>query len=341
MKYKSLVFAISLFWCFNTFAQPQKWKNKKYFTVVSYNVENLFDTVNNPNKNDNEFTPNAKKGYNSERYHKKLSMLAEVVSSINTNELPELLGLTEIENATVLNDFVKTKALEEANYKFIIEEGPDPRGIDCALLYRPDVFNYLEHNSIEVRYPFLNNQRTRDILYVKGTINKDTVHVFVNHWSSRRGGKEKSEPKRIQSAQILRQHVDSLKAINMNSRIILLGDFNDTPSDKSLVETLGAGKVSDNKGLSNLMYELHEQGKGTYYFRGKYDMIDNLIVSDKLLDAKKGVRIYEPKGWVFNPDFICYTNKNGDKSPNKTYGGSNYYGGYSDHFPIYTIFYEK
>lgn len=341
MNYRYIVFVSTLLISFNSIAQPLKWKNKKYFTIVSYNVENLFDTINDPKKNDNEFTPESKNNYNTERYYKKLNMLAEVISSINSNELPELVGLTEIENSTVLNDFIKTDALKSAKYTYIHEDGPDPRGIDCALLYRPDVFKYISHKSIEVRFPFLNNQRTRDILYVKGMIRKDTLHVFINHWSSRRGGKEKSEPKRIQSASVLKQCIDSIKQINPESRIAILGDFNDTPSNKSLFEELGAGKISDKKDLKNLMFDLHENGQGTYYYRGNFDMIDNLIVSDKLVNATKGVRLYEPKGWVYNPDFICYTHKNGDKGPNKTYGGNNYYGGYSDHFPIYTILYEK
>jgi predicted extracellular nuclease len=322
-------------------AQPEKWKNQKYFTIMSYNVENLFDTINDPKKNDNEFTPTSEKQFNSAKYFKKLTMLSEVISSINSNELPELIGLCEIENLTVLNDLVAASNLKPGKYKIVHEEGPDPRGIDCALLYRPDAFTYIDHKTLEVRFPFAKNKRTRDILYVKGLVKKDTLHIFVNHWSSRRGGKEKSEPKRLQNATVLKNQTDSIYQINSEARIIILGDFNDSPSDKSLYEVLEAGKLTDKKNLTNLMYELHNEGKGTYYYRGVYNMIDNLIVSRNLCEKKEGFRLYEPKGWIYNPDYICYTNKNGDKSPNKSYGGKNYFGGYSDHFPIYTIFYEK
>lgn len=341
MKLNYFAFIVVCIFAYTTNAQPQKWKNKKYLTVVSYNVENLFDTINEPTKNDKEFLPESKKAYSGKRYYNKLNMLSEVISSINSNELPEIIGLTEIENRRVLKDLTNTDALKLANYKIVHEEGPDPRGIDCALIYRPDVFKYLSHESIVVRFPFLNNARTRDILYVKGLIKKDTVHIYVNHWTSRRGGVEKSEPKRVQAASVLKKHVDSILHSNKLSRIIIMGDFNDTPENKSLKEVINAGKHSDSKQFTNLMYQLHDEGKGTYYFRGNYDMIDNLIVSEQLLKTHKGVRVFEPKGWIFSPDFICYTNKNGDKSPNKTYGGSNYYGGYSDHFPIYTILYEK
>ncbi len=324
-----------------TQAQPVKWKNNKYLTVVSYNAENLFDTINNPHKNDNEFTPDSKKRYNTKRYYKKLNNLAKVISSINANELPEIIGLTEVENKSVLLDLIKTTNLQSAKYKVILEEGPDPRGIDCGLIYRPDVFKYISHKTLEVRFPFSNNRRTRDILYVKGLIKKDTLHLFVNHWSSRRGGQEKSEPKRMQSAKVLKQNIDSILLIDAQANIVIMGDFNDEPSNKSINEVLGAKKIAEPAKLKNLMYALHKQGKGSYYYKGNYNMLDNLIVTSNLTTNTKGFRLFENRGWIFMPEFICYTFKNGDKSPAKTYGGSKYYGGYSDHFPVYTIFYEK
>ncbi len=322
-------------------AQPLKWKSKKYFTIVSYNVENLFDTINNPHKNDNAFTPNSKKEYNTVRYYKKLENLAKVISSINVNELPEIVGLTEVENKAVLLDLVNTTYLQPAEYKVILEEGPDPRGIDCGLIYRPDAFKYISHKTVEVRFPFSNNRRTRDILYVKGLVRKDTLHLFVNHWSSRLGGQKKSEPKRVHSAKVLKQNIDSILSINKNANIVIIGDFNDEPANKSINVVLEAKKISEPSTLKNLMYALYKDGKGSYYYRGKYNMLDNIIVTSNLTTNIKGFRLFENRGWIFMPEFICYTNKNGDKSPAKTYGGNNYYGGYSDHFPVYTIFYKK
>jgi len=322
-------------------AQPVKWKNSKYMTIVSYNVENLFDTIDNPRKNDNEFTPFSKKKYNTKRYNKKISAIATVLSSINKKDLPEIIGLAEVENKAVLNNLIETPQLQKAHYKVILEEGPDPRGIDCALLYRPDVFKYLSHKAVPVKFPFAGNRRTRDILYVKGVVKKDTLHIFVNHWSSRRGGMQKSEPKRVQSAKVLKHNVDSLLALNPDALIFIMGDFNDEPVNKSIYNVLDAGGISEHKELVNLVYSLDKQGKGTYYYRGKYNMLDNMIVSQALINNKKGVRIFEKQAYIFHPDFICYTHKNGDKSPAKTYGGKNYYGGFSDHFPVYTILYQK
>jgi predicted extracellular nuclease len=321
-------------------AQPTKWKNKKYFTLVSYNVENLFDTIAR-NKLDEEFTPHSDKQWNSERYYKKLNNIAQVIRAVHTEELPEVIGLVEIENRSVLNDLVKTQSLALANYQIVHEDGPDPRGIDCAFLYNPNAFKYLSHQAIKVRFPFSGNHRTRDILYVKGLVKKDTVHFFVNHWSSRRGGQEESEKKRVQSALVLKHFADSLLTRNSHCKICIMGDFNDEPNDKSLNEALTAGKLKDSTALKNILFAQKLAGKGSYYYRGDYSMIDNLVVSNSLIDAKKGFRLYTNSGYIFNPEFICYTNKNGDKSPNRTYGGNNYYGGYSDHFPVYAVFYEK
>lgn len=321
-------------------AQPTKWKNKKYFTVVSYNVENLFDTIAR-NKLDEEFTPQSEKQWNTERYYKKLSNIAQVLRAVHPEELPEAIGLVEIENRNVLEDLVKTPGLEAANYQIVHEEGPDPRGIDCAFLYNPKAFKYLNHQAIEVRFPFAGNHRTRDILYIKGLVRKDTVHFFVNHWSSRRGGQEESEKKRVQSALVLKHFTDSLLVRNKESKIFIMGDFNDEPNNKSLQETLKARNIKDSSDLKNILFDLKLAGKGSYYYRGEYNMIDNLVVSNPLIEAKKGFRLYTDSGFIFTPDFICYMNKNGDKSPNRTYGGNNYYGGYSDHFPVYAIFYQK
>lgn len=322
-------------------AQPAKWKSSKYSTIVSYNVENLFDTIDSPHKDDKEFTPQGDKQWNSERYHSKIKNIAYVLSTINTHELPELIGLVEVENKSVINDLINDPQLKAGKYNYEITDGPDPRGINCALLYRTDAFHYLTHQHVKVTYPFANDVETRGILYVKGLVNKDTVHVFVNHWKSRLGGQDDTEEKRMQSAKILKNVVDSICHKNNNAAIVIMGDFNDEPGNKSIYEELGAGKVSDKKALTNLMYEYYSAGKGTYYFRGDYNLLDNLIVSTQNMSALKGFRPFEDQGYIFMPDTICFVNKNGDKSPARTYVGNKYYNGYSDHFPVYMYFYEK
>lgn len=340
MKKIILAIFISLI-TLNLIGQPKKWRNKKYLTIVSYNVENLFDTIDNPHKNDNEFTPEKAKNWNTKKYFAKIDQLAYVISEINKNELPELIGLVEVENKNVLEDLVKNKKLKKANYSILVDNGPDPRGINCACLYNPKTFTYLSHHFIPVSFPFSNNKRTRNILYFKGLTKKDTIHLFVNHWSSRRGGKKKSEPKRIQTAKVLKNKVDSLLTNNPESNIIILGDFNDEPNNTSIKNTLQATPLNEQSILYNMMYENYTQGKGTYYFRGKFNVLDHLIVNRNMLKKRKGLRPYSPNAFIFNPDTICYVNKNKEKSPAKTYGGKNYYGGCSDHFPIYGIFYER
>ncbi len=325
----------------NCHAQPAKWKSNKHFTIVNYNVENLFDTVNTPGKMDTEFTPTGKKLWNTERYNEKLTNLSKVLASINSFELPEIIGLTEVENRKVLEDLTTQGLLKSANYQIVHDDGPDPRGIDCALLYRADAFTYHSHRSIEVRYPFANNARTRDILYVKGLVKKDTLHLFVNHWSSRRGGKDKTEIKRVTCAQVLKSKVDSILALDSNNKVFIMGDFNDNPNNKSLNQVMDAGRIGEDKLLKNLMFAEFDQGNGSYFYKGKFDMLDNLLVTNGLIQSKKGFRLIEAKGFIFKAEFLNYTDKKGNVMPSRSYGGPNYYGGYSDHYPTYTYFYEK
>jgi predicted extracellular nuclease len=325
---------------FISFSQPAKWNSKKQFTVVSYNVENLFDTLDTKGKSDEDFTPSGNYQWNSQRYYKKINDLAKVLSSVNPGKFPDLIGLIEIENINVLKDLASSKNIAKAKYQVILVEGPDPRGIDCGLMYRASSFKYLSHKAIPIRLE-PSNKRTRDILYVKGLVSKDTVHVFVNHWTSRRGGEEESEGKRDQCALALKHQVDSIIQVNPNSNVLIMGDFNDEPSDASIHDILGAHAPNEPSLLINLMAGLDQQGKGTYYYKGEYNMLDNLIVTKNLTTKKAGFRLYENTGYIYNPEFICFTNKNGDKSPSRTYSGKNYYGGYSDHFPVYMIFYRK
>jgi predicted extracellular nuclease len=313
-----------------------KYKKKRNLTVAFYNVENLFDTVDDPHKNDNEFLPGSKKKWTETRYTKKLEDLAKVLSSINKNELPEIVGLCEVENKKVLTDLVNAKYLSEGNYKIVHYESPDFRGIDCALIYRPDEFKVLKSFAVKVQFKDKPGYSTRDILYVKGkTKNRETLHIFVNHWPSRIGGVEKSEPRRVAVATILKSKIDSVLAESPKANIIVLGDMNDEPSNSSLAQVLGAQKPgTQNSRLINLMYPVHENKMGSYNYRGNWNMLDNIVVSESLLD-NKGFRCTPEKGFVFHKEWMEYKNRKGEISPNRTYGGPNYYGGISDHFPVY------
>lgn len=312
---------------------------KAPYTIVFYNVENLFDTIKSPIKIDHEFLPNSPKAWNSERYFKKLSDLAKVISKIDTINLPVVVGLCEVENDVVLNDLAAQERLRSANYKIIWEEGPDVRGIDCAMMYNPKVFTLQSYEYIPVVDPDDADFITRDILYVKGLINKELFHFFVNHWPSRRGGADDSAPRRILAAKVLRQQVDLIFAENKQPNIIIMGDKNDEPGDMSLSDILVALPniiVPNDQDLINLMYDEYEQNMGSYNYQGNWDMIDNIIVSGYLINKEKGLKSDLDNGFIFHRPFMEFINNNGQMSPNRTYGRS-YYGGISDHFPVYLI----
>jgi len=307
---------------------------KNEYTVVSYNVENLFDTVDDTKIPDEEFLPESEKKWDNERYQKKLNDLVRVISEINTKELPEIVGLIEIENRAVLEDLVQTGQLKDQGYGIIHEESPDYRGIDVALIYRKDAFQVIMHETLPVVFPDDPEFKTRDILHVTGQIKNKTVHIFVNHWPSRIGGDEKTEPKRILAASVLKAKVDQILALDPKARIIIMGDTNDEPTNKSLNETLGAKSPDSGAKLVNLMIPDDTAGLGTYFYRGNWNMLDNLVVSDELISGKR-VQIVDQKGFIFHSDWMIYTNKTGDKTPNRTYVGSKYVAGVSDHFPVY------
>ncbi|HAN76874.1 MAG TPA: endonuclease, partial [Bacteroidales bacterium] len=211
------------------------------------------------------------------------------------------------------------------------------RGIDVAFAFKKGSFTYLGHEKIPVTFADDAKFLTRDILHIWGTAGKkDTLHFFVNHWSSRRSGNDESEPKRVGAALILKQATEKILAKSPEAKIIIMGDMNDEPKNKSLTETLGAAnpETGAKSALYNLMYPDDELNNGTYLFRGDWNMLDNMVVSTGLLNAKKGFKS-AAKGIIHKPEFLNFTNNKGEKSPNRTYGGDNYYGGYSDHYPIY------
>ncbi len=247
-----------------------------------------------------------------------------------------MIGLCEIENGKVLEDLVNDKYLAQGKYKIVHYESPDNRGIDCAFLYRPDEFKVISSRPVHVSFAGEPDFHTRDILYVKGkTLNGEEMHIFVNHWPSRIGGEEQTEYARVTVASLLKSKIDSVQNVNPSAEIIVMGDMNDEPSNKSLAEVLGASKPgNNNSNLVNLMYPVHEEKLGSYYYRGNWNMLDNLVVSSNLLDDK-GFRCKDKQGHVFHQSWMEYKNTNGVLSPNRTYGGSNYYGGISDHFPVY------
>lgn len=312
----------------------QKRMLRNEYTVLSYNVENLFDTSDDPKVPDEEFLPSAEKKWDDERYQKKLNDLARVISEVNPKDAPEIVGLIEVENRAVLEDLVRTAALQKLDYGIIHEESPDFRGIDVALIYRKGEFTEISHEALPVVFADDPEFKTRDILHVVGKVKNNTVHVFVNHWPSRIGGDEKTQPKRILAASVLKRKVDEVLAADSRAHIVIMGDMNDEPSNVSLLETLGAKSPETGAKLVNLMMPDDRKGEGTYFYSGNWNMLDNIVVSGEMINGKS-IRVENGKGEIYRSDWMIFTNKTGDKTPNRSYVGNKYTGGVSDHFPVY------
>lgn len=320
---------------FNLYGQ-----NKKYFVAANWNLENLFDTTDDANKNDEEFTPESKKEWTQERLDKKLFNLSRVISSMNNGSGPDLLGVEEVEHKTLLDSLIR-KYLHQKNYKVAYDESPDERGIDVGLIYNSDLFKLLKVSADTVKPP--DKYPTRLILCAELVTNDmDTIYVFVNHWPSRRGGLAESEVNRLTAAMILRTEVNKLFLKNPNSNIILVGDFNDEPKNKSIAEILIAKDFScdsnssiNSKDLYNLAYKEAEAGIGSYMYQSNWNMLDQIIISGNLLSKDYKCGSFE----VYKPEFMVTRSGRFKGAAFPTYGGGNrYLGGYSDHFPVIAKF---
>lgn len=340
MKNRAILAALILFLMQSLYSQ----KNVKSFLVVSYNVENLFDTINSPEFDDDEFTPSGTKLWTSERYEKKLNDLSRVILSIPGKELPAIIGLSEIENRKVLEDLIAVRGLRRGDYRIVHEEDQDPRGIECALLYRPDLFKYKFHDYIPIEDPMDPDYLYRGILHVQGKgPDGSSLHIYLNHWKSRSGDQKVTERQRMYSAITLRKQMDLLMARESDFKVIILGDFNDEPTNRSLTNGLSALNKRQNIHLGdsyNLFYDLHNmEGKGSYNYQGKWNMLDQIIVSYNLLNQERGLSTGYEGGKILKEEWMLYNSeKYGDKLPSATYGGPEYYGGPSDHLPVYVEF---
>ena len=298
------------------------------FRVLFWNVENLFDCKDNPQKNDNEYLPEATRHWTYFRYRDKLRNLAKGIIASGNDYVPDLVGLCEVENDSCLYDLTRRSPLKEADYRYVMTDSPDMRGIDVALLYQRGSFKLVQHQSIRIPSEQIGHAPTRDILHVTGKlISGDSLDVFVCHMPSRSGGQAMSEPYRIFTAERLKQVVDSVMHVRRNPNIIVMGDFNDYPTDRSMKEVLGA----DGK-LRNLMKGKKE---GTYRYRGEWGILDHFLVSENLLGKKGSIRTSRKKAQILRHEFLLEEDENygGDK-PFRTYNGMRYQGGFSDHLPI-------
>ena len=327
----SYLYILLLFFSISVLGQNREMKN---FKIVSYNVENYFDVVDDSLTSDEEYLPTGIRAWNNSKYTTKQTNIAKVLAAIGGWESPAIVGLCEIESEKSMRDLTLYSPLKGLGYKYIHHESPDARGVDVALMYQPHQFKPYWNEII--RIPTF---KTRDMLYVAGRMpNEDTLHVFVCHFPSRLGGELESEDRRVTVAEKLRLKVDSLFQTSENPNIIIMGDFNDYPSNSSIVEVLKAMPPSDNiqpKNLYNLAHLLQEKGKGSHKFQGEWGMLDQMIVSGQLLNPLSSISTTPDDMQVFEADFLLENDEAFlGKKPFRTYNGMTYQGGYADHLPV-------
>ena len=305
----------------------------KNHRIMFYNVENFFDAETDTSLAYNEFTPEGNLHWTPRKVEAKRKALYKVITAVGEWSSPAIIGMVEVENETVLQDLLHKTPLGRKGYQIIHFDSPDFRGIDAAMLYSPD-FNLIMARPVKVIDPQDADFTTRDMLYVKGLMGTDTLHIIVNHWTSRYRGLLESNPKRLLQAELLLRLTDSICAVNPNANLVLMGDFNDSPDNESMV------KLVENDGLCkliNLPLKIsNKEVKGTLKFQGKWDIFDQLLVSQNLVSKSSAIQVMDSTGYVFSADFILEKdNKFGGSKPFRTNVGFTYHGGFSDHLPVF------
>ncbi|MFZ9388064.1 MAG: endonuclease/exonuclease/phosphatase [Chitinophagaceae bacterium] len=328
-------------------ASAQK-SDYKPVIIGFYNLENLFDTLDNPIVNDEEFTPNGPRSYNGDIYFDKLKQLSTVISQMGTEinpDGPAILGVAEVENDTVLHDLVNQKAIENRHYKIVHYDSRDARGIDVGLLYNPKYFSVVSSDKLFVPLPSGSKDAyyTRDILWVKGKLDGETIHVYVNHWPSRSGGEKRSEPGRIAAARVCKNHIDSIARIEPNAKIVIMGDLNDDPVNESVAKVINAKAFVEEVqkgGFFNPWTELYKKGTGTLAYQDAWGLFDQIIISQPWLKKdQEGYFFYQRH--IFKKEYMVENLGRYKGYPMRTWDGNRYRGGYSDHFPTYLVMLKK
>ena len=318
---------------------------KKYsvYAIGFYNLENLFDTIHDPGKNDYEYLPDGTNKWNAIKYEHKLANMSKVLSEMATDMLPvgcAAIGVSEVENANALNDLVSQKPLKDKGFQFTHVEGPDKRGVDCALLYNPKLFTVRDTKLVPYIYELpedvQKDKQTRGFLTVSGEVAGEHVTIIVCHLPSRYatsyyrelGGKQ------------LKVLKDSLQKDDPKVKIFIMGDMNDDPFDKSIAQSLGARReIKDVElfGLYNPFWNTIKEGTGTLFYNGAWNLFDQIIMSENLLD-KKQKRNYEAltfyKHAIFRRDYLIQQEGKYKGAPKRTQAGGVWLDGYSDHLPV-------
>ena len=311
----------------NAFSQPTTIVQKRIISF--YNCENFYDTIDQKNIIDEEFTPNSTKAYNSRLFQLKRQQIAKTIFELGKQEEQDgisLMGLVEIENKIVLEALVKDPLIQKYHYQIIHFDSKDYRGIDVALLYHPEHFKPYQYKPISLSIK--NHQTdfpTRDILYVKGQLDQEWIHILVNHWPSRRGGSRDSEKRRFWASEVARNFIDSLQNSDRGAKILMMGDFNDNPTDASLL----------NIPLKNPFYELFKKGYGSLAFNDQWNLFDQILMSESLFAPENTLSYY--KSVIYNKNNRAELHGRYRGYPKRTWSGDQYNAGYSDHFPVSII----
>ena len=284
-------------------------------TVAFYNVENLFDTIDGPN-DDAEFLPAAESKWNTEKYNAKLEHIRQVMAALN---MPMIMGVCEIENRGVLADVIG----QDKRYGIVHYDSPDARGIDVALLYRKDLLRLKSSGKIRFTLPGDSIPTSRDIVWAQYQYKKESLYVLVNHWPSRRSGADESAPRRLMAAQMAGQFIDSLQKNDPKAKIILMGDLNDHPQDAApqLIASKLIPQITKSSGAFG----------GSYNYKNEWDVLDHIFISPNTLSGK--IQVQTESGKIHDFPYLL-TEYKGQTVPNRTYAGSKYLGGYSDHLPV-------
>ncbi|NJB71238.1 hypothetical protein GGR42_001700 [Saonia flava] len=334
-----------LFLCLHCGHSQEKYKVR---TIAFYNVENLFDTLNDSLTFDDDRTPLGKDNWTLERYNQKLTNISKVLSEIGletTKTSPDIIGLCEVENKQVIEDLINHPNLKNKDYGIIHYDSPDERGIDVAFLYKKSVFvpsSFKSH-----RLLLSNNEGfrdyTRDQLIVGGFLDNEEFYFIVNHWPSRSGGETRSKPNRLAAAKLNKRIIDSIRKVDIDSKIISMGDLNDDPIDDSLTKILhskGKKRKLDSLSLFNPMEKLYKKGVGSLAYRDKWNLFDQIFFTPNVLDPGNNSYTFWKAG-VFNPPYIKTSSGKYKGYPFRSYAGGSYTGGYSDHFPVYLFLIRK
>jgi predicted extracellular nuclease len=315
------------------FFKFKKEKQTAYYTIAFYNLENLFDTFDDKRTRDDDFLPSSEKRWTQKRYKKKLRKLGYTISRIGaktTKTIPVIVGLAEVENRLVVSDLISSKGLKDKSYNIVHFDSPDERGIDVAFIYNTKLFSVesTEVFSLNLFDKFGQRDYTRDILLVEGFLNDEKIYVLVNHWPSRREGVDESEKKRLLASDKVIEIINLIKQRDNNPKIIVMGDFNDNPTNKSIKQLIMS------QDLYNPMEALLSYSRGTLNYRSEWNLFDQILFSTNFFEYNPNKHSFS-KANIFDSEFLKQFRGKYKGNPFRTFVGRKYKGGYSDHFPVY------